>query len=228
MPLRRTHSDRRIHQLLNGWGAVHDTPAAVTARRVFRDYAEFQEFFRVAFPGNGPVTAAGVTRAGRAEISVVSVLESLAEMEVKQHQLQAATYLVREGDRATQLAPEARKRQLDGLQTWLDMFEDVPTDVLPTLLWGVPWQDLETSRWSRECYDAGVTPEYVRALNSRLLSPVPWPPAPWPPELVARYESEDAPAEYLLLLWHDPERFASLWSNGVPFEYAAVMEDEAR
>lgn len=229
---RRTHPDRRLHQLFNGWGAVHSTPAVVAARRVFRTHAEFQEFFQLAFPGTGPVTASAVleyvTRGDRAEISVISVLESLAEMEVERHQLQAATYLVREGDRGTRLTPEARKRELDGLQTWLDTFKDVPTDVLPTLLWGVPWQDLETSRWSRECYRAGVTPKYVRALNKRLLSPVPFPPEPWPPELVARYESEGAPAEYLLLFWHDRESFTRLWADGVPFEYAAAMEGGAQ
>lgn len=215
---------------LKSWNMMYPHPVAIAMRRLFSNRAELLDFYALAFPGYALSNAGLSILVSPAEPTSIqntmTALEALEEMGAEREDLPVAAFIVspeqnrHRGPVLSRITDRVLDDERAKAREFLRRFRGQTTDALRTAFQGHKWNQETLCLWLSRCMALGIPPDFLNRLthadgpyaHSYLYS--------WEPEAVAEYHRDGASAEYILRFWENSERFAELWQQGIPYEYA--------
>lgn len=229
----RAHSDALLNDILGAWNAGRQSATARACRRMFRDKTDMDLFFELAWPGSrspghaGSVHHQGVN--GYAAFDCVEAMSDMDDIRATPADFQAAAYIVYADDsyyiglgREDASGNGILAEEIPKAKAFLKRFRGRTAEELKLAFGKESWRSDDMVEWVAGCFERGIPASYLdelaRGEYARYYL------EEWSPELLSELYEEGTPAAYPASFWTRPAVFDRLRRDGIPHEYAMVLD----
>lgn len=226
---RRLHRDPGIRACLRAWDKSYKSPAAVAARRLFKNLGEMQAFFQMMLPGTIPINVhryiVDTEKHGAWSFDAAKTLDALEYLEAEPWNLEAAAFLIHGWNCAAAQSWDIdtvfrEERSGTDARRFVRYFDDIPYTEMMKMFRPNHWLSLPIYTHRAMLFKDGVPAEYIERLTrGQDHTDRGW--ERWGVYAIKQLHREGVPAEYIHEFWDEPRDFRMLWdAHRIPGEFA--------